>query len=138
MLNLFKSKKQQPKTQYDYEAAFAKLAVACKASTAYSVIMPSVYFDEPKRKFVVHFECAMREYIQKKGKNRFFLSMRRSEKIWGDNLEDVLDFAITYANYDDAFIRSPQDNLPDGIAVSIKNMNRVPGGSAKSYTKCGM
>ena len=133
MLNLFKRKKPAP--PYDYGSALARLSAECQKSTVYSVVLPSVFFDVSRGMFVVHFECAMKEYVQNSKKKKYFLSLRRSEKIWGPNLEDLLDFAVTYAGYGDAFIRSPQDNLPDGFTMSIKNFNRVPNGYTQVLPK---
>jgi len=134
MLNLFKRKKPDP--PYDYDAALAELSARCVKSTAYDVIMPSVYYDCKRGAFAAHFECSMREWVQKKGKrNNYFLSLRRTEKIFGPSLADVLDFAVTYAGYPDAFVRSPQDNMPEGFSIIIKNMIRVPGGRVKEIHK---
>lgn len=130
MLNLFKRKKPEP--PYDYGAALARLSAACAKSRAYSVILSGVYYDTAKGDYVVHFECAQKEYTQGKTKKKYFLSIRRDEKLRGHNLEQLLDFAITYANYDDAFIRSPQDNLPEGITAQIKNIIRTPNGHIPS------
>lgn len=136
MFDFFKqNKKEQP---YNYEAALVALSNICRNTKAYSFVMPSVYYDVTKKRFVVHFECVMREYFQKNGRNKFFFSLRRSEKIFGENLQDVLDFAITYAGYEDAFIRSPQDNLPDGISMSIKNISRVPNEKPSTFLRCKM
>lgn len=129
MFKLFKRKKQEP--PYDYGAAIARLSAACQKSNAYSVILPSLYFDMSKGEYVVHFTCAMKEYVPYK-KKKYFYSVRRDEKIRGANLQDLLEYALTYSNYDDAFIRSPQENLPDGITIQIKNINRAPGINAPS------
>lgn len=129
MFKLFKRKKQEP--PYDYGAAIARLSAACQKSNAYSVILPSLYFDVSKGEYVVHFTCAMKEYVPHK-KKKYFYSVRRDEKIRGANLQDLLEYALTYSNYDDAFIRSPQENLPDGITIQIKNINRAPGINAPS------
>ena len=124
MFKLFKRKKPEP--HYDYGAAIARLSSACMKSKAFSLVLPSVYYDIAKGEYVVHFTCAQREY-EMGVKKKYFLSIRRDEKLRGENLEDLLEFAVTYANYDDAFIRSPQDSLPDGITMQIKNINRSPG-----------
>lgn len=129
MFKLFKRKKQEP--PYDYGAAIARLSAACQKSNAYSVILPSLYFDVSKGKYVVHFTCAMKEFVPGK-KRKYFYSVRRDEKLRGTNLQDLLEYALTYSNYDNAFIRSPQENLPDGITIQIKNINRAPGINAPS------
>lgn len=133
MLDFLKLKKPTP--QYDYGAALARLAAACQKSKVYTVILSSVYFDTIKGKFVVHFECAEREYTNGATRKKYFLSTRRDEKLIGDDLETLLDFAVTYAGYDDAFLRSPQDNLPEGVTMQIKNIYRTPGGYVPSLPK---
>lgn len=123
--NLFKRKEETP-PPYDYGAAFAKLATACQKCKVYSVVLFGVYYDVKKGMFAVHFECAQKEYRMGGKRKKYYLTVRRDEKMWGNNLEDLLDYAITYANFEDAFMRSPQDNLPDGITMSIKNIVRTP------------
>ena len=125
MLEIFKRRKQAP--PYEYAAALARLSALCNQSKAYSFILCSVFYDMSKGKYAVHFECANREYyITDKGRRKYFISVRRDEKFWGEDLETLLDFCVTYAHYDDAFLRSPQDNLPEGVSVSIKNFKRAP------------
>ena len=120
---------------YDYGAALARLTAACQKCKAFSMVLPSVYFDAYKGKYVVHFECAEREYTNKTTRRKYFLSVRRDEKLVGDDLETLLDFAIVYANYPDAFLRSPKDNLPEGVSILIKNIARTPGGRTPSLPK---
>lgn len=123
--NLFKRKEETP-PPYDYGSAIAKLAAACQKCKVYSVVLFGVYYDIKKGMFAVHFECAQKEYRIGGKRKKYYLTVRRDEKMWGNNLEDLLDYAITYANFEDAFMRSPQDNLPDGITMSIKNIVRTP------------
>lgn len=125
MFDIFKKAKKAP--AYDYSAALARLTSLCSKSKAYTLVFPSVFYDMAKGKFAVHFECANREYFETSGgKHKYFLSVRRDEKFWSEDLETLLDFCVTYAQYDDAFVRSPQDNLPPGVTISIKNFKRVP------------
>lgn len=133
MFNFLKRKKPAP--PYDYGAALARLSAACQKCEAYSIILSSVYYDVLKGEYVVHFECAMREFTQGPKKKKYFLTVRRDEKLRGGNLEDLLDYAITYANFDDAFMRSPQDNLPNGIRIQIKNIIRTPNGRLPTLPK---
>lgn len=126
LINLLKGMKTPP--PYDYGDALMKLGAACKKSKAYSVILPGLYYDVGKEMYVIHFECAQKEYTIGK-KKKYFLSVRRDEKLMSKSLEDLLDYAITYANFEDAFIRSPQDNLPEGVTMNIKNIKRIPGGN---------
>ena len=133
MFNFFKRKKPEP--PYDYGAALARLSAACQKCVAFSLVLPGVYYDTKKGKYVVHFECAQREYTNVATKKKYFLSIRRDEKLFGENLETLLDYAITYANFDDAFIRSPQDNLPDGVKMQIKNIVRTPNGHLPTLPK---
>lgn len=126
MLSVFDRFRRKSAT-YDYPSALARLTAACNKSEAYNLIACSVFYDTTKGMFAVHFECANREYYKtNSGKRRFFLSVRRDEKFWSEDLETLIDFCITYANYSDAFIRAPHDNLPDGVSVSVKNFTRVP------------
>lgn len=133
MFKLFKRNKPEPR--YDYASALAQLSAACQKNTVYSVILPSLFYDAARGKFAVHFECTMKEYVKNSKKNKYFLSLRRSEKIWSSNLEQLLDFAVEYASFDDAFMRSPQDNLPEGITMSIKNFLRTPNGYTQILPK---
>jgi len=133
MFSFFKRKKPEP--PYDYGAALARLSAACQKCVAFSLVLPGVYYDTKKGKYVVHFECAQREYTNGATKKKYFLSTRRDEKLIGDDLETLLDFAVTYAGYDDAFLRSPQDNLPEGVTMQIKNIYRTPGGHVPSMPK---
>ena len=133
MFSFFKRKKPEP--PYDYGAALARLSAACQKCVAFSLVLPGVYYDTKKGKYVVHFECAQREYTNGATKKKYFLSIRRDEKLFGENLETLLDYAITYANFDDAFIRSPQDNLPDGVKMQIKNIVRTPTGHLPTLPK---
>ena len=133
MFSFFKRKKPEP--PYDYGAALARLSAACQKCVAFSVVLPGVYYDTKKGKYVVHFECAEREYTNGATRKKYFLSIRRDEKLFGENLETLLDYAITYANFDDAFIRSPQDNLPDGVKMQIKNIVRTPNGHLPTLPK---
>lgn len=114
---------------FDYAAALKRLTIACEKCTLYSVVHPAVFFDTRKCLFCVHFECAMREFTNGETRKKYYLSVRRNEKLWSDDLERLLDFAVTYAEYDDAFRKSPEDNLPEGIKMSIKTIRRAPGTS---------
>lgn len=133
MFSFFKRKKPEP--PYDYGAALARLSAACQKCVAFSLVLPGVYYDTKKGKYVVHFECAQREYTNGATKKKYFLSIRRDEKLFGENLETLLDYAITYTGYTDAFMVSPKDNLPEGITMNIKNIARVPGAFNPSLPK---
>ena len=124
LADLFK-KKTPPPPQYDYGAALARLASECEKSSAYSIILPSVFYDTSRGKYTVLFECAEKEFIRE-GEKKHFFSIRRKEKLFGENLEDLLEFAITYASYPDAFVVSPKNNLPKGVTVKINNFKRYP------------
>lgn len=128
----FLKRKKEP---YDYGAAIAKLATLCQKSSKYSIVMPSVHYDTHKGKFCVHFECAEKEYTNGETRKKFFLTTRRDEKIFGEDLEALLDFAVTYAGYPDAFINPPLDNLPEGITMNVKNILRRPGEKLPSMPK---
>ena len=130
--SLFKRKEETP-PPYDYGAAIAKLATACQKCKVYSVVLFGVYYDIKKGMFAVHFECAQKEYLLSSKKNKYFLSVRRDEKFWCASLENLLDYAITYASYPDAFRVSPRDNLPEGITMAVRNFTRPPHNNSLSW-----
>lgn len=131
LANLFK----KPTPPYDYGAALARIAAQCQKSTAYSLVFWGLYYDATKGKYCIHFECAEKEYTQGRTRKKYYYSTRRDEKLFGDNLEDLLDYAITYTGYPDAFMVNPKDNLPEGITMNIKNIARVPGAFTPSLPK---
>ena len=131
MINIFKRKK--PKPPFDYEEALAKLSAECCECKAFSAVFASVYYDAKRGKYVAHFECAQKEYLLSSKRNKFFLSIRRDEKFWCASLESLLDYAITYAGYPDAFRISPRDNLPEGITMAVRNFTRSPHNNSLSW-----
>ncbi len=122
-------KRRKVSPSFNYADALVRLSSACQKCKVYTVVLPGVYYDAHRGLYCVHFECATKEYTNGETRAKYFLSIRRNEKMWGDSLEKLLDYAITYAEYDDAFIRMPKDNLPEGIKMSVKNIHRTPGRS---------
>ncbi len=118
-------KRKTPSLPYDFGLALKRITTACQKCKAYSIVLTSVYYDMNKASFVVHFECMMKEYSQNK-RRTFTLSVRRVEKLFGNDLEHLLDFAVAYASREGAFVSQPQENAPEDIRVQVKNIIRTP------------
>ena len=121
LANLFK----KPTPHYDYGAALARIAANCQRSTAYDLVFWGAYYDTTKGEYCVHFECAEKKCTQGKTRKKYYYATRRDEKLFGADLEELLEFSAAYSGYPDAFMVNPKDNLPDGITMNIKNISNA-------------
>lgn len=109
---------------YNFNAALVKISLACQSNMNHSLILPSVYYDIRKGQYAIQFECAQREYPEGIESKKYVLKIRRIEKLWCLSLEKLLDFAISYTQKEDAFLDLSEDNLPEGVTMKIKNIDK--------------
>lgn len=119
---MFKDLFKRKKPAFDCGHALAQLAHICGKCTAYYVVFSSIYYDMASGRCAVRFVCTLKEYADEKN---YFLSVRREEKFFGDNLEKLLEYAMQYADSPCAFVNPPSD-IPEGIGYKVKTFNRTP------------